>query len=65
MKRYLMQDLETLIKDIKLRIIGDLSAFEPELRELFQMRLPEQLAIQALIYPSPSITVVSKISSQL
>lgn len=37
MKRYLMQDLETLIKDnIKLRIIGDLSAFEPELRELFQ-----------------------------
>lgn len=37
MKRFLMQDLETLISDnVVLRVIGDLSAFDDDLQALFQ-----------------------------
>ena len=36
MKRFLMQDIDTLMKDnVKLRIIGDLSPFDTELQRLF------------------------------
>ena len=36
MRRFLMQDLETLISDnVRLRIIGDLSPFDTDLRRLF------------------------------
>lgn len=36
MRRFLMQDLETLISDnVRLRIIGDLAPFDPDLRRLF------------------------------
>ena len=36
MKRFLMQDLETLISDnVKLRIIGDITAFDSDLQALF------------------------------
>ena len=36
MKRFIRQDLETLITDnVKLRIIGDITAFDNDLRELF------------------------------
>ena len=36
MKRFLMQDLETLISDnVRLRIIGDFSPFDTDLRRLF------------------------------
>ena len=37
MKRFLMQDLDTLMTDnVKLRIIGDLSPFDADLQRLFQ-----------------------------
>ena len=37
MKRFLMQDIETLIRDnVKLRVIGDVSRFDAELQGLFQ-----------------------------
>ena len=37
MKRFLMQDLQTLIDDnVVLRVIGDLSAFDKELQALFE-----------------------------
>ena len=38
MRRFLMQDLETLISDnVRLRIIGDLAPFDPDLRRLFDV----------------------------
>ncbi|MGC6518201.1 MAG: polyprenyl diphosphate synthase [Candidatus Puniceispirillaceae bacterium] len=37
MKRFLMQDMETLITDnVRLRIIGDISAFDDDLQNLFR-----------------------------
>ena len=37
MRRFLMQDMESLITDnVKLRIIGDISVFDQDLQALFQ-----------------------------
>ena len=71
MRRFLMQDLETLISDnVRLRIIGDLSPFDTDLRRLFDDAVKQtsqntalQLTIainyggkQDLIQAMPSLT---------